>query len=383
MATQVAVNPASSELPVGGEEARRRGIQSRGNFRAANFAGGDIDEQGNLRQAQAQYIRGGYAPTTPATRLSTVTADTRAETRPAITAAQKPVPIAAPPPPASPPPTAAQAPTEQIAQLAPPPTAAPVFGGGEVFSAPSITSVQTAPSVGSGSDPMSDPANSLDASAYGNAIGTIGTPSSIEGTYGQSAPAGVDSNQSFSDNADYGAPAQIGFGAQGFGTPEAGGRGGGSAGGECYAEGTPILMDDGYWKNVEDIRRGDVVALGGRVLGHGEVEAYAGLYRYKGQTVTGYHVVFEDGKFIHVEDSALAEPIDGAAVVYPVLCQHHLVVTPTHIACDFAETDSVRLTPEERLEELNGNIERCNWLSQQEIRLGIGLRSNRRVVEAA
>lgn len=131
----------------------------------------------------------------------------------------------------------------------------------------------------------------------------------------------------------------------------------------CYARGTKVLMEDATWREVERIRRGDRVMLGGRVVGTGEVDA-AGLYAYKDTMVTGTHAVFEDGRFIRVQDSPLArESLHAEGPVYPLITENHVMVLETHIAADFAETDQWNHQPEEeRLAELNDEV-RCAELS--------------------
>lgn len=128
----------------------------------------------------------------------------------------------------------------------------------------------------------------------------------------------------------------------------------------CYASGTLMAMADGSWKPVEDIDLGDDMMLGGRVTATGRALALDEVYKYKGQIVTGYHVVHEDGRFVHVRDSRLGVPmvLNEPIIVHPIVNAHHLIVTPTHVAADFAETDNGQnQTPEARLAELNGSAE--------------------------
>lgn len=125
----------------------------------------------------------------------------------------------------------------------------------------------------------------------------------------------------------------------------------------CYAEGTLIKMSDGNWKPVEKIEVGDNCFLGGEVLGKGESKV-AQIYHYKDQLVSGSHAVFENGKWIRVEDTDSAEKYDNTLDirVYPVYNKNHMVCTKTHIGSDFAELDEGATIPEKkRIEKLNQN----------------------------
>ena len=141
----------------------------------------------------------------------------------------------------------------------------------------------------------------------------------------------------------------------------------------CYATDTLVQMADGTWRAIQNIDIGDELMLGGAVVGVGRALS-DDVYFYRDQVVTGYHVVFEDGQFLHVRDTESAVRREGRWMVHPVVTENHLMVTQTHIAADFAETDSGSLqTPEERLAELNGNVERCLWLENQNLVPGRGL----------
>lgn len=117
---------------------------------------------------------------------------------------------------------------------------------------------------------------------------------------------------------------------------------GGAIGGLlCFLAGTPILMADGSRKFVEDIVLGDELLIGGVVLGAGK--AYSdSVYEYKNTILTGKHAVFENGKWLRAEQSSLAKPFekDGEyAVVYPIVCESHIMVTPWFISADVFEID--------------------------------------------
>jgi len=137
----------------------------------------------------------------------------------------------------------------------------------------------------------------------------------------------------------------------------------------CHAAGTMIVMLDGSRKPVEALEIGDQVMLGGAVLGRGEVLA-ADLFKYKGTVVNGRHAVFEDGRWLRVEDSEAADAVDtGEPVrVYPLVTECHLLVCEQYICADFAETDDADMSASERIAKLNRDTERNGWLA------GIGSR---------
>jgi hypothetical protein len=107
----------------------------------------------------------------------------------------------------------------------------------------------------------------------------------------------------------------------------------------CHVAGTPIAMADGTYKPVEQLKIGDEVLLGGQVLGRGEVMA-SDLYSYRGTVLNGRHAVFEDGRWVRVEQSAYAMQLDAPpTTVYPVVTANHLLVCEQYICADLAEMD--------------------------------------------
>jgi len=137
----------------------------------------------------------------------------------------------------------------------------------------------------------------------------------------------------------------------------------------CFTAGTPILMADGSYKKVEDLKIGDVTALGGAVYGKGEVLSND-LYFYRGAVASGTHTVFcEDGVWRHLEDVPEAERVyvDGFACVYPIITENNLLVTGDFISADYLEIpefvdNMTDMTQTQRLEWLNNNTERNEWL---------------------
>ena len=129
--------------------------------------------------------------------------------------------------------------------------------------------------------------------------------------------------------------------------------GGGGGGDSCFAEGTKFYTTEGL-KNIEDIKVGDKMQLGGRVYGilqgDGTLEDW---YDYLGVHVTGSHFVYEDGRWITVEDSKQAVLLpDGHDTWYCVLNVNHQMLSENELLfTDFDAVDSVNKELEVRLNE--------------------------------
>ncbi|MEW6451911.1 MAG: hypothetical protein AB1490_14740 [Pseudomonadota bacterium] len=138
----------------------------------------------------------------------------------------------------------------------------------------------------------------------------------------------------------------------------------------CHAAGTLIAMADGSTKPVEQLKMGDETLLGGQVLGRGEVIA-TDLYSYRGTTLNGRHAVFEDGRWVRVENSSLATLLDvPPATVYPVVTANHLLVCEQYICADLAEMDE-DIGAAGRLAALNDDTERNAELRRMEEHFGL------------
>lgn len=137
----------------------------------------------------------------------------------------------------------------------------------------------------------------------------------------------------------------------------------------CYAAGTEIKMKNGKYQYVEDLKLGDELSLGGKVTARGEAFA-DGVCKYKDTVVSDSHAVFENGKFIRVGDSPLAQKIDKEEIVYPIETENHLLVTPTHVSADFSEVEGgTQMTPEQRLEKLNSQSDLLNLLNKYRMKV--------------
>jgi hypothetical protein len=140
----------------------------------------------------------------------------------------------------------------------------------------------------------------------------------------------------------------------------------------CFAAGTQIVMEDGSLKNIEDLRMGDRVHLGGAVICRGESLA-EDLYFYMGSYLTGSHAIFENGRWLRARDSELARPVELSeehTIVYPVGTENMLLCTPMFISADVIEVPNHgEVNDEGALVSLNEDTERNQFLQFELIKL--------------
>ena len=112
----------------------------------------------------------------------------------------------------------------------------------------------------------------------------------------------------------------------------------------CFLAGTPITMEDGSIKHIEDVQLGDIVKNGG-VVGATAKLLSDDIYDYKGVYVAGSHAVKEDGVWMRVEDSKIGKPLnDGNMhVVYSLGVENKLLDIEGITFTDFFEADSQEL----------------------------------------
>lgn len=98
--------------------------------------------------------------------------------------------------------------------------------------------------------------------------------------------------------------------------------------GGCLGPGSPIQMADGSLKEIEKIKVGDEVALGGRVLGTSDHEVDPSeIYNYMGVIATKDHMVQEDGVFKRVEFAEYAIPFrSNISMVYNITTENQRIV---------------------------------------------------------
>jgi len=123
----------------------------------------------------------------------------------------------------------------------------------------------------------------------------------------------------------------------------------------CFAKDTMVEMADGTEKAIQDIKLGDVVALGGRVVAHGSGYCDS-IYDYKGIKASESHTVYHYGEFMRLKNCPDAKfYTNEETVVYPICTERHLIVSNAKIFTDTYEHDDQDLTYEEIIYELNSD----------------------------
>jgi len=98
----------------------------------------------------------------------------------------------------------------------------------------------------------------------------------------------------------------------------------------CFDAQTPILLKDGSQKYIRDVKLGDVLYDGGRVISKMRVRVRVGMYVYRGIRVSGSHYVLEKGDWVKVCDSeeAVASPfssVDAEEYIYNLNTTTHRI----------------------------------------------------------
>ncbi len=257
---------------------------------------------------------------------------------------------------------------------------------------------------------ISEGVSGLANNVSGGLIGTAANPTNLAiansgGAFGPATPAAVNATSASSNVGNFGSGANLGGAAgaglfsaaatllqggsigdaakTGIGTavgtaignailPGIGGFVGGFLGSTvfCFTPETPILMADGTQKKIGEIRIGDIVVGGGTTTGIGEAFAEK-LYRYKNVLVAEGHAVFQDGEWMRVEESVLAEPVETTEqpIVCPIATENRIVLTPWFIAADIFEIDpdpDRGYSEAERIDVLNSDPIRLEALTALE-----------------
>jgi len=97
----------------------------------------------------------------------------------------------------------------------------------------------------------------------------------------------------------------------------------------CFGPGEAIEMADGSLKDIEKIKVGDEVALGGKVLGTSQSQVDPSeIYNYMGIVVTKDHMVEEDGVFLPVEKAKYSVPFkSNISKVYNISTENQRIVS--------------------------------------------------------
>jgi len=112
---------------------------------------------------------------------------------------------------------------------------------------------------------------------------------------------------------------------------------------QCHIAGTQVLMKDGSYKNIEDIKIGDVVMIGGKVLGCGSLVNHESLYTMNGEVFTASHLIYDSQTKMYVRADETAECTlfkkESDDIVYPLFTENRCYVT-SFVSGDFGmETD--------------------------------------------
>ena len=102
-------------------------------------------------------------------------------------------------------------------------------------------------------------------------------------------------------------------------------------------------MTDNDFKNIEDIKIGDVLQKGGKVrttiVGDGLYEEW---YMYGNTKVTGTHTVFENGTWKRIADSDKAKPTEKDEFIYTLVNEKHRLIAEDGVMYgDYDEVDNL------------------------------------------
>lgn len=109
----------------------------------------------------------------------------------------------------------------------------------------------------------------------------------------------------------------------------------------CFLEGTPILMEDGSFRSVQDIKLGDRVAYGGAVISHG-VSLCLKTIEYLGVSTSENHAVFDGNKYVRAFQlrGSIQHDFKDPVKVYPISTEKHFLISNNGVVySDFMEVD--------------------------------------------
>lgn len=112
----------------------------------------------------------------------------------------------------------------------------------------------------------------------------------------------------------------------------------------CFDENTEIIIDNTKKIKIKDIKINDFIHQGGKV--NGIIKVKVGntvMYNYNGTIVSGSHLVYENSKYIRVENSKMAEKIkyNKNNLIYCLITENNKIVTNTSIFSDYQETNNI------------------------------------------
>jgi hypothetical protein len=131
----------------------------------------------------------------------------------------------------------------------------------------------------------------------------------------------------------------------------------------CFEKDTPVLMADGTYKKVKNLKLDDMVALGGKITAIGQARNND-LHDYNGVFVSGGHALLDEQKgWVRVKDCQEAVPVGKSGIVYPIETERHILVTEGQIWSDVSEVDNYTdMNDDEILAELNSEKEKNSLL---------------------
>lgn len=123
----------------------------------------------------------------------------------------------------------------------------------------------------------------------------------------------------------------------------------------CFLQNTPILMADGSYEMVQNLKLGDETSYGGAVMAHG-VSLCLDVVEYEGRFTSSQHAIFDGQKFVracNIEGGKL-HSLDKPIEVYPVVTQYHFLVSDNGVVyADLMEVDVVGVSDSDKLTLLN------------------------------
>jgi hypothetical protein len=128
----------------------------------------------------------------------------------------------------------------------------------------------------------------------------------------------------------------------------------------CFNIEADILMENGSYKKINEISKGDRVALGGEVQNITKRKDTE-LYQYGDLKTQEDQAVYESSKWVLVKDSNKSYPIGvESSIVCFIETENHLIVTKGVIWADILGSDN----PQYVLEVLNQNKPRNKKLDR-------------------
>lgn len=123
----------------------------------------------------------------------------------------------------------------------------------------------------------------------------------------------------------------------------------------CFLQNTPILMEDGSFKMVQNLIIGDMVAYGGMVMAYGRSLSF-NVVSYKGRFTSDQHSIFDGERFVRACNvrGGIKHDLDNPVFVYPIVTQNHILVSDNGVVySDLMEVDAPGVSDKEKLRLLN------------------------------